>query len=469
MTVQAQALPAPPFRRSAQSRKPARDTRELYITWALFGLMLGYGGVLRVVGELRYIEIVICAIGVFKIFDAWRALQTNEKVMVLLLVLSACAQAVSDIYNDSALDASAKRVSTYLILALLVIAINWITLDKLNRLRAMILGFAVSYFIIYATAGVAGMGGALVEIYEVEPWRLGLGYAVTLIVCLIPTFFRGMRYLSPALLVILAGVHVSQGGRSMAITTSVTAVIMLFAVTWGRNRPTRPNAARKFMMLVLGISALMALLQTATFMTNNRMMPSEELQRRMEQQLSSQYGLLAAARPDTIAAMYAITKRPIMGYGSSGYDYDVYRFYSFVALSSSFGTESYDGLLQNQMNKEWTIAMPSHSHLFGIWVDAGVMGIFSWLAVLWLSFSVVVQASYFRSRWAAIFIFLAISNMWDVLFSPGPIRIDMALRIVTLLTALRMMNGIGPKIEVRNWLGPKTAAPMRRQAVANPA
>ncbi len=442
-----------------QAARPARKGRwrlsifEQRICTLLFAVMAFYGPALTALGQLRYVEILIVSVLLLKLPDAWREMLPRERWITYLFGITAGSQVLSDLYNDADINSTLKRAGTYLIMAALIIALRWIIGDRKHRLQWLLLGYAASYVMIIF---IGGAEGAIGEIYTEQPWRLGLGFAVTLAVCILTTLVKRLQFAGPWLLVLLAVIHLFAGARAMALFTLIAAVCSLVGVTTGSSRPPKPGFFRTLTLLFLASVAAVFAYIGMVIATNNRWMPTEELQQKMEMQLDSPYGLLAAARPDTAAALFAISKNPVVGYGSSGYDYEVYRFYSMVSASSFFGTSGYDSILQSQLNKEWELAIPSHSHIFGAWVDAGFLACISWLVVLWMSIFVLLQSVQFKSEWAALFCFIAANNMWDLPFSPGPIRMDMALRIVVLFFAYRMMNPPVPnrKRRPRRRVGP---------------
>jgi hypothetical protein len=64
------------------------------------------------------------------------------------------------------------------------------------------------------------------------------------------------------------------------------------------------------------------------------------------------------------------------------------------------------------------IEIPTHSHLLGSWVEAGVMGGIFWIVVM----MIVVAAIYRTLKWdagsAALIAFVLFFAVWDILFSP---------------------------------------------------
>lgn len=425
------------FRNNDHILSPDRWGREKVICFLLFLTMASYGPVINIIGQLRYVEIVIILIALPKLQEAWESCLSRERMIVSLFGLTAFAQLISDFYNGANPYNTIKRTTTYIIMMLLIVSFRWIIGDRRNRLQWILLGYSLSYVMVFYIGGAEGQLG---EAYSDQPWRLGLGFAVTLAACTVASMNPKLRYFGPISLVLLAAVDVLEGARSTAVISLISGALSLGALTMGTLAPKPVSVASKWGMVVIAGLASALIYFMAIAATNAGLIPTAELQQKMEEQVNSPYGLLATGRPDTAAAIYAISKRPIMGFGSSGYDYDVYVYYSIVSMSQYSEVDSYEGLLQQQLNQEWELSIPSHSHIFGAWVDAGILGPISWFVVLWFSFSVLLQSIKFRSEWSSLFCFVAINNLWDLPFSPGPIRMDMALRIVILFFAVRMIN-----------------------------
>src|SRR5437660_8719552 len=59
--------------------------------------------------------------------------------------------------------------------------------------------------------------------------------------------------------------------------------------------------------------------------------------------------------------------------------------------------------------------IPTHSHLFGAWVEAGILGAVFWFWALGLVASVLPRLHRLGDARVALVAFLAISFLWDVL------------------------------------------------------
>jgi hypothetical protein len=126
-------------------------------------------------------------------------------------------------------------------------------------------------------------------------------------------------------------------------------------------------------------------------------------------QTSGGLGLLQAGRAEQLVSVQAIADSPIVGHGSWAKD-DAYVSILLDILESK-------GVAPGADYREQRL-IPTHSHLTGAWVQAGIMGGVFWLVVM----GIAIKALYFtlkRQGAPATFAgFILISIFWEVLFSP---------------------------------------------------
>ena len=124
-------------------------------------------------------------------------------------------------------------------------------------------------------------------------------------------------------------------------------------------------------------------------------------------QSSGAGGLLLGGRSDLIAATAAIIDSPVIGHGSWARDpqYVAYQEDRRAAL----GYKS-QGVFDAEL-------IPSHSHLFGAWVESGITGAAFWAWVLWLTIRTLTRANGAEPLFP-YFVFLSCFQTWNILFSP---------------------------------------------------
>ena len=325
---------------------------------------------------------------------------------------------------------SVARVGTYVLLAALIPIVAVLVNRDWRRMLAVIFGYGVSYIVVWYS------GTALSDIIEQFSWRLGLGAAVTLIVVSLFGLMPRARFGLTLALFGLSALHLYLSSRSLAAITLLVAILCLVATFWGRARPaefrTRSLAA---VVVSLSLFAYVGPLAIG-WMANAQLLP-ENLVTKNQLQAANSYGFLAAARPDTFTALYAISKRPVLGYGSGVFDADVFSFYAEVNAASYRDAHLSRSVFKNIYTQDWLQGIPSHSHLFGAWADAGIFAALSWFFALWIDLKMLARLWRWGHPLAPLFVFVGIATLWDVLFSPGPIRLDMAIRLVIMATAFR--------------------------------
>jgi hypothetical protein len=385
------------------------------------------GPALSVVGQLRYSELLILLVGLLNAGPVLRSIGKMEWRLSILFLLSALSYLVMDIVNQGIEASTVSRVGSYVILCALLFTVKWIVGDSKKLLVSALLGFSSSFIVVL----ILNLPVPSVH-YNVVPWRLGLGFAVTLAVCTFILIFPKYYRLGLLCLACLLIIHASLNSRNLTVITLIVFLVGLSVQIFGRDTLSRQNSIRAMSVLAYGaltVIGLYALMQVAVTLS---ILP-EEMQEKMEIQMMNPYGIFAAARPDVAAAIYGILQQPFTGFGSSTVDPEVFAFYASVSAASYIGME--DQIYLSTLDQEWSLGTPSHSHVFGAWVDAGVLAAVSWFAVLFFAVRVLGQVIRYRNPLTPLVILVSVALIWDVLFSPGPTRLSVALSLVVLLFA----------------------------------
>ncbi len=394
----------------------------------LFLLFAAYGPGVNFMGQWRFVEIILLLLLFLNLKKVTPHIGRLERRFILLFSFTAFMHIIADLINDASFHETIKRVGTYLVLALLIIPVQWLSRKDPRRIAFMLAGFCMSWVLLLF------IGSNINPAYALVPWRLGLGGAATLFLCvLIASMPRFYRFGSFAL-VFLAGVHVVMNARTLAAMAFLVGIFCFLGFTQNKRFPA------KFRLDFVMIIALLAVIATSVGMyglriaVENKMLP-EEMNQKMERQLNHPYGLLAAGRPETVTALYAISKKPFIGYGSTAYDADINGFHAELVSLKFEEQDNFEKLLRNLYVQKRSHGIPAHSHVFREWVDAGVLAAISWISILGLAIYVLSRSMFWHNSWAPLFVFVSISTMWDVLFSPGPTRIDIALKLMVMIFA----------------------------------
>jgi hypothetical protein len=275
--------------------------------------------------------------------------------------------------------------------------------------------------------------------YADQAWRLGLGTAATIGLTLVPLFVpRLYKFVGPGLFV-MSALHIAAGSRSIAALAGLAGILATASAYLKTTVPPKFRPFNVIAVLLFGSAALFAAYYGAQKATEARMFPPE-VQEKMEIQFSNPHGILAAGRPDTVAALYGIWKQPFLGFGSTNVDPDVYAVYIDLASSSYIWSDSFDAQTDLAWKRSWTLGTPSHSHLFGAWVDAGVIAALCWAAMLLACAYVLQRTMFWRHPAQPLFVLVSLLCIWDILFSPGPTRMDIAIRLAVLIFAIELVQ-----------------------------
>lgn len=406
-----------------------------YLNISLFLLFCAYGPALNVLGQFRYVELVIIVAMVLFYPIVMQRLKDRAGVFVGLFLLAAMSQMVSDGINNAPSDGSIKRLGTYVVLAVMVLGLRWIVNNNPNRMRWISIGYGISYFFVLLH------GYAAIELYFEAPWRLGLGFGLTMAIAAIASWFNKGALWGGLALLAMAAIHTIAEGRALGLFTGMAGAASVYAYFFGSALPSRATWAQALGTLAGVVLFFAGLIQLLHVIVSMNVLPSD-LQAKMDGQLNSSYGLLASARPDTFTAMYAISKRPVFGFGTSAFDIEVHGVYVELASAAYENTEIYDGFREGVYNMDDMLGIPSHSHLFGAWAESGFLATLGWWFTLGVAGVLFLRSLRWNNPFVPLYMYITLNTFWDVLFSPGPHRLDIALRIVIMLYGLAHLDAL---------------------------
>lgn len=398
----------------------------------LFFLFAVYGPSFSFAGQLRYVEAILLLWSALHIKRLLREMKGFNAILIYLFLISGLMHLVSGLINGSPGSAIIARAGTYVVLAILLLAVLGMIRGNMKWLIYILAGYCASYIFILVT----GLGVS--RHYQQVPWRLGLGFAAMIALALVFAVKPRWQRLAPLAFIALSGVHLMMSARALALiaiaVAGTTFLAQLRCIQRPRNFRFLTAVCAVALIGFIGWSGPKVML---TLAENGWL--TEEMTRKTLLQSYVPSGFWAAARPDTVTAIYAIGQRPLLGYGPGLVDPEIYAFYVRISTESLTGgnVDSFDAMYQIRLQNDWFLGTPSHSHLFGSWADAGFLAMLCWLALLGLAIYVLVRISGFWHPLTPLYALMALSTIWDVLFSPGPHRIDIALRIAVLVFALR--------------------------------
>ena len=395
----------------------------------LFLLFASYGPSINIVGQLRVTEIILLIIGAFYIRDMTRSVSRNEVFFAAIFVFTAMCYVFFDLINQGITASTLKRTGSYILLGTEFLIISWLISKDRRKMFAALLGFCLSFFIVY----IFGISIPNNNFHSV-PWLVGMGKAVTISVFIAMVCFPRLRYVFVIFIITLIIAHIEMGSRHLVLLTSTTLLLFVFSEIFGIKKPPQFNFRQLGLIVILSGSIAILLFGSYLTLKNYEILP-EQIVIKMDRQINSPYGLITSARPDVAAAIIGVTKKPFTGYGSGVVDEDIFRnFNTFYYLGDEKKVSD-----QMLLIDQWE-ASPSHSHIFGAWVDAGFLASISWIIVLIFTTKILIQASFYQNPLTPLTLFASLTLLWDVIFSPGPNRIEVGLILALLIMALYRMQ-----------------------------
>jgi hypothetical protein len=245
------------------------------------------------------------------------------------------------------------------------------------------------------------------------PWKFGYGVSVTWFLVLAAMALAGQERtgrLSAIGLIVGASVfNFYMEFRSLGGVLFLVAAYMAAQTVW-RRRQTSLRRIRSYHTVILTVAvgiAAWGALEIYSRAAESGLL-GHEAQYLYERQATGAYGLLLGGRSETLTSIPAILDSPILGHGSWAKDCDYTNLFVERKLEL--------GYFLGEENEECLI--PTHSHLLGAWVEAGIGGAIFWAWVFVLALRSLTVSLLCRDRIIPLIAFVAFTLIWDVLFSP---------------------------------------------------
>jgi hypothetical protein len=310
------------------------------------------------------------------------------------------------------------------------------------------IGFSVMFSLIYGsprriTIYTLGMiaGGLLAsfvnpsELAEYDIWKFGLALPVTLSVLLIASRKEVREFGAFFLTASIGIVHFLLGSRSIGEFCLGAAVYILVAGYLQRkgfaNRTLKNGTIAA--IAVLGFIGLMGTYMGYQYAVISGML-GDDARKKFEEQSSGDYGVLLGGRVEMLSSVPAIIDSPILGHGSFARDPKY-----LLAEQQALAMMGYKGAgkLDPDMLEEGLI--PTHSHLLGSWVNAGILGGLIWAWVWLLACKMLLRVYPSGVKLLPLAAYAAFDLLWEILFSPYGLQ----ARVITPFYAIIIMSFLG--------------------------
>lgn len=417
---------------AARFAYPARAVRPHWAVNAfLFLLPFGLLVEFEIIGRLFLADIITLAAFPIVFLARRRPFDSLTRRLVLLLCLWFAGQILTDImratpFNDLARGWSKIGLSliNFIMLAILVDS-------STDRVRALL----------------AGIGAAMlldpIMLYAPDnPWMLwkmgGVSGLVTFLLACVSGASAQRFRLSLLILALGGGLALLYNARAAALFCFVPIVFLLVASkqkTIAQARRCRFALLMYIIPLALGTASIFLVYETYSYVAVAGWL-GQEAQEKFYLQAGDKglFNLLACGRIEWTASLQAITDSPFIGHGSWARDM-TYRYgMSQVLQQLSCPIIEYELILDD--------TIPTHSLLFGAWVEAGLLGAVFWGGVFYTVAAFLNNAIRQSHVLMPLLVFLAISLLWDIVFSPfgASRRLTVMAILVALLQAMRQFS-----------------------------
>ena len=388
----------------------------------LAGVLIFAAGVLvavpiQVVATVYAVEFALLAVLPFTLAGE-RKLDRWVRLLLLLGMAWLWSQIVTDLLRDSAFF-DYSRGWARIGFALLNLVVLWLLLGEGHRRQ-----------LLFASGLAAGLALRFVldpgRLAEGDPWKFGLAFPVTLAIIIAAStkVAEASWFVQPALLASASFVNMMLGFRSLAGVCFLAAVLLMLRSRWAGGGRLTPVA----LVVVSAVAAVGFFIGYQRAAKDGLLGPAAAVKFETQSR-GGDLGIVLAGRPETYASALAIRDSPLIGHGSWPSD-PQYR----LAMAAELRSRGY--LVYEPAD---TDRIPTHSHLLGAWVEAGLLGAVFWGAVLVLCCSALLAVQRSRTDFAPLAAFFGFGLAWDVLFSPfgADRRIIVPFAIVVLVSALR--------------------------------
>lgn len=385
----------------------------------LAGLPIGLD--VELIGRITGTELVLLALlPVAVLRGRMPALAGPMRTLVALALVWLVAQFVSDVANDNTVDNMARGAARALVTAFLLLGFFALAGDRPRNLRVVYLAFAVGLLV-----------GARInpsDYFEIDRWKFGYGGGTTTLIIAGAglAWAWGMRSVAIGICVLAGILNLFLGFRSLAGMAIMTGLLLgLSALLGDRDRGTSTlQVVVIFAVLAAGGAGVIELYAEAA---QSGLLGVEE-QEKYFQQVDGR-GVLLSGRAEFPVALEAVMERPLLGHGS----WAVNEHYAIrIWEISGYGLD--------EIPPDASDLIPSHSHLMGAWVEAGVLGALFWVYVLLLLARAFVAMVRNGAVADPLLAFVLMNLLWAVFFSPYGLtnRVVGCFAIVVAVTVLRL-------------------------------
>ena len=371
----------------------------------------------RILGTFAIAEIVVF---VTTPFIALSLYKNNKNVRQLLKygILWLVGVLIADFVNGTPIQDALKGIFNVIFLLMLIPFVYWSLYDKPQRFMFYYAGFAISSLYNYFYQKIPD----LETDFEREVWLVYAVYPLFI-------FISGMLYyydkkkISYFVTLVFGVWSLYNSSRNIFLCQSLAVVILLYidkihaSTFYDKIILYKKRIFQLVIMLLLGFVVIVNIYET---MAANGTLGERVYEKYIAQKYSKDG--LASGRADAFQSLYAISLNPLFGYGSYAKDKE--------------------GIIKEYNNKRNIIVsskedeemLPGHSYILGAWVYAGICGFIFFAFVLkFILMCISKGVLLYNQQLTGICMYILVSMVWNILFSPFADRINFIYFIIFLM------------------------------------
>ncbi|MGI9508979.1 MAG: hypothetical protein ACR2QJ_06490 [Geminicoccaceae bacterium] len=371
----------------------------------------------------------LCLIGLLPVLLVMRGRMLQSKALAFILAMGLFyfgAQVITDVIRETPFADYARGWSRILFLLLSFVSTYLLIANDRARLLCYALGLVVgAAFYLLINNPISAIG-----------WKFGFaGPTTTLILIgfsLVPALRSPSSLIGPLILVALGAFSAfmdfrSWGGVLMlsAAFLSIPAILRLFGL-----KPKPLGYGRMLVMGVVLLAAGFGALKLYGHAAESGLLGERSRDKYETQSALGDLGILLGGRSESLVTVQAIQDSPLIGHGSWAKDRHYAELRQLMLYRLGF---------VNRFIEPENDLIPTHSHLLGSWVEAGIGGALFWIGILGLIIAALRRLYASDDPLRPYIVFLMFLFIWDILFSPfgAQRRLTNGFLMVVVLFALK--------------------------------
>jgi len=358
---------------------------------------------MRIIGRLFLPEIILLGLFPFLLWHNGRTLRsTLPKHFLFFSALWFFSQIITDVMRGTPFEDWSRGLSKIVFFTVDFFAIYLIVGINVKRMKLFMIGIAIGQILAFFINP---------NIFASDWWKFGVGYAITVLLLMFTQFklWGHDRANTEIILVLLSVLNVFMGARSLGGMCFLTAVLLYAKRKALRDRfgMAKISRVKLFLLVVYGFAVSLTMIGLYGYSANKGWL-GEEAKVKYESQLAGELGLLIGGRSEILASSMAIMDSPIIGHGSWAKDQ------RYVEILHD-NIQKYGYNLAYNTDSDH---IPSHSYVFGAWVEAGILGAVFWIWFFVLTVKALIAVYQLDIPFAPLIVFICLNCLWNILFSP---------------------------------------------------